>query len=358
MQLNKWKQREARLVSRICLLTTCFVVQILMTCDVVFAQGTAAHQTADTIAEHQESSQRTIRLHAGSPEASSFLPGTIVAEFNDYRITAGDVSFHLNRTVAEKSLKEDALIAGRAAALEFLINRKILLDWARKSRQWPGDSKIKMERTKRLSELESADETLEGFLSTKGISQDMWETELVWGLAWNAFLENLLDDSTLEQHFQQKKRKYDGTRIQVAQILFALAPTENVENVLESARNVKQQIEEGRTTFAAAVREHSVSPSRERDGIVGWMDALGPMPPDFTDYVMDLNPGDLTEPFQTIFGIHLVKCIEIQVGTKQFDDARKQVFEDLAENVFKTTSEELRPSVEVQYNDQYPHFIR
>lgn len=83
--------------------------------------------------------------------------------------------------------------------------------------------------------------------------------------------------------------------------------------------------------FAALARAHSDDTgSAVRGGDLGWS-SPGQMVPAFEDMMNQLEPGQLSEPFQTQFGWHIVQLLE----RRQHDDtdkyyrnqARKQLFE-------------------------------
>jgi parvulin-like peptidyl-prolyl isomerase len=64
-------------------------------------------------------------------------------------------------------------------------------------------------------------------------------------------------------YFSEHAREFDGTRLQVAQIL--LKPSDESDAArqvaIDQAKAIRQQIVEGKVTFAAAAREQSTGPS-------------------------------------------------------------------------------------------------
>lgn len=96
----------------------------------------------------------------------------------------------------------------------------------------------------------------------------------------------------------------------------------------EAAAEVKEELDAG-ADFAELARTRSTGPSAPNGGSLGWF-GEGMMVPEFEGAVSALEPGEVTEPFQTQFGWHVAKLNEVrETEAPAIDDVR----EDLAAQV-------------------------
>ncbi|RFA31274.1 molecular chaperone SurA [Alkalilimnicola ehrlichii] len=86
---------------------------------------------------------------------------------------------------------------------------------------------------------------------------------------------------------------------------------------------------EGGANFAELARSHSDDPgSAARGGDLGWADP-GTMVPEFENVMNSLAPGELSEPFRTPFGWHIVEVLDRREQDVSEDIRRAQAAEQL-----------------------------
>lgn len=96
----------------------------------------------------------------------------------------------------------------------------------------------------------------------------------------------------------------------------------------EDAAAVKAELDEG-ADFAELARERSTGPSAPNGGALGWF-GPGMMVPEFEQAVSGLEPGDVSEPFETQFGWHVARLSEVR---EQEPPALDEVRDGLAEQI-------------------------
>ncbi len=75
-------------------------------------------------------------------------------------------------------------------------------------------------------------------------------------------------------------------------------------------RTIHQKLTSGAATFEALAKEYSEDPrSREKGGDLNWF-SRSRLPDDFTDPVFALAPGEISEPFRSSLGWHIVEVLE------------------------------------------------
>lgn len=73
--------------------------------------------------------------------------------------------------------------------------------------------------------------------------------------------------------------------------------------------DLRKKIEAGQLDFASAAREVSQDVSAAQGGDLGWA-SPGKFVPEFDDVLNTLQPGQISQPFASRFGVHLVQLLE------------------------------------------------
>lgn len=96
--------------------------------------------------------------------------------------------------------------------------------------------------------------------------------------------------------------------------VYLRVPSENqVDDVIEQAKQGYNEYTSGQIDWANFVQNYSQDPqSGPVEGRIGWVNH-GRYDPRFTDVIMSMNaPGDVTEPFFSGYGVHVVKLDSIR----------------------------------------------
>ena len=103
----------------------------------------------------------------------------------------------------------------------------------------------------------------------------------------------------------------------------------------EAAAEVKAELDGG-ADFAEVARERSTGPTGPNGGALGWF-GEDQMVPEFQQAVSELEPGEVSEPFETQFGWHVAKLNEVR---EQEPPALEEVRADLEQQVRMQAVEE------------------
>ena len=284
-----------------------------------------------------------------------------VAIVNDQLITKRQVDYLFSQAVGERKLSESQISKTMSVILEKLINQQVVIGFLAKFEIEAGENEI----VERIDELEAnlatVNKKLEDHLAEIKLSKSDLEFLFKWDIAWNKYIQQKVTDQQLEAYFNRNKRKYDGTRIRVAHIFLknqTAAPSDsrvNSEkkryNFLMSAKKIHREIDSGETSWDAALKKHSQSPSKDDGGEVGWIQFDGPMPKSFTRAAFELNTGQMSEPIQTPFGIHIIKCVEVEDGKDDWQKSRDALEADYSKFLFDAIVKEHRPKAKI-YRDR------
>ncbi len=77
----------------------------------------------------------------------------------------------------------------------------------------------------------------------------------------------------------------------------------------EHARQIKQELDDGKTEFEELAKEKSDCPSSKKGGDLGWF-GRGKMAKPFERKAFDLDKGKVSEPVETQFGWHIIKKVD------------------------------------------------
>ncbi len=122
---------------------------------------------------------------------------------------------------------------------------------------------------------------------------------------------------------------------------------------IETAEAVLKKLKKGHD-FATLAREHSLSPDRENGGNLGYF-SKGQLPPEFDKVLFNLAAGQLSDPVESPYGIHLFLVERRRrAGLRAFAAVKKEIMEQLSqqreEDAFQKWLEELHADTQVSVN--------
>ena len=271
----------------------------------------------------------------------------IAARVDGFEIREVRVEAYLQRTVPGWPLAKEQQPPARAAAAEHLIKRQLVLASLRLAGLGSTPTELEWKRDELRAQLQRVGKTLNDHLDASNLSEEELRNDMDWELAWKKYLARTLTAERLEQEYRAHSRDFDGTELHVAQILLPAEPAKAQTDGLARAEQLAQRLRRGELDWNSAVRGHSISPSRERDGDLGWIRRQEPMPEEFSRTAFALIEGEISAPLASKFGVHLIKCLEVRPGKLQFGDVRDEVYRVVMEAEFRRLAAEMRPKVDV-----------
>ena len=117
---------------------------------------------------------------------------------------------------------------------------------------------------------------------------------------------------------------------------------------------LRRDIESGKATFAALARENSQDGSSVQGGDLGWIPP-GVFVPEFEDVMNKLDPGQLSDPTVSRFGVHLIEVLgrrQAAIGERELRDmARSSLREKKYPAAYDSWAAEIRGQSYVEYRD-------
>lgn len=158
----------------------------------------------------------------------------------------------------------------------------------------------------------------------------------------------------LERKLNREPAEVRIPQTEVRHILLKIGPTQSEQVARERLADYKRRIQSGQATFAELARAHSQDASAADGGELGWA-APGQFVPEFEQAMNNLDPGQVSDPVTTRFGVHLIQVEgrreQVLTGAEQRELARNMLREKKAEEAFDTWAREVRGRAYVEYRE-------
>ena len=106
------------------------------------------------------------------------------------------------------------------------------------------------------------------------------------------------------------------------------------DQAMRRLADIKQKIAGGTQSFEQAARENSEDSSAAQGGDLGWV-SPGTFVPEFEEVINRLQPGGLSDPVVSRFGVHLIQVLDRRTVTLDPKQQREQVRNILRERKFE-----------------------
>lgn len=304
---------------------------------------------------------------AGGQEKSPAQPASpprggakvVVATVGDEPINAADVERLLGEASGNKEVNPAALPLLQAQVLSEIVNRRLVMAYARRTGIAPSQAEIDTALTEVRTKLELQHRSLEDYLARRGLTMGDLRRQAAWSLVWPKCLAKYVTDQRLSEYFQQHRRQFDGSQVSVSHILLGLpreAGPRTTNELVHRAEGIREEIVSGKISFAAAAAKYSSGPSAAKGGELGFIQRHGAMVESFARAAFALEPGEVSRPVVTTFGVHLIRAGEIKPGGKQLADVRVEVREALARELLERLAEIERRHTPVTFTGTSPYF--
>jgi peptidyl-prolyl cis-trans isomerase C len=173
-----------------------------------------------------------------------------------------------------------------------------------------------MEREKEADKIES-----EPLLDKKLINAELNEfrKEMLISRYFEKFLQEKVSEEAVHNYYAANAEKYQDRKVHVAHILVRIdknmgEPERQAK--LTTAQEVYSKLKTG-ADFSEIAKQYSEDAiSSKKGGDLGWL-REGAIDTRFSKTVFSMEPNQISEPFETAFGFHVVKLLEGPVVVKK-----------------------------------------
>lgn len=150
------------------------------------------------------------------------------------------------------------------------------------------------------------------------------------------------DAQVAKEYDLQKSQFVASERRQVSHILFEVNESQNDEEALARALDIKQRLDNGESFNELANSYSQDSGSASEGGDLGYTEEDGTFPEAFEKAVFSLGKNEVSEPVVTDAGIHLIKVGDVEpVEIQSFEELRPAIVELLEKRAAKKEYIEL-----------------
>lgn len=170
-----------------------------------------------------------------------------------------------------------------------------------------------------------------------------WRRRALRDVYFDKSVRNSIKDADVKQHYAgQVGTMKPEEEIRARHIL--------VES-REKARDVFEKIAHG-TDFAQLAKEHSKDPgSKDQGGELGFF-GRGQMVPQFEEVAFKLKQGEISQPFESQFGWHIVRVDERrQRPVPPFETVKERVVAHMIHRKAQQIAADLREKAQIEYID-------
>ncbi|MBP85291.1 MAG: hypothetical protein CMJ64_01015 [Planctomycetaceae bacterium] len=281
--------------------------------------------------------------------------GEIAASIDNDFVYVSEVERELVRVVNDRPIEPAAKRVLQAQTLQQLIDRRLVVHWLQSKRQGASKGEVDLSIQRLQKRLAQRDKTLANHLAELKTTEEETRRLFEWQIGWQRFTARYMTDENLQKFFEQHRRDFDGTKIHVAHILLK-TEGEDPQSALEKASELRKQIVSGELTFAAVAMDHSAAPTGAKGGDIGLISRREPMPESFSKAAFALAEGKVSEPVVSAFGVHLIRCLEIEPGQRGWENVREELSEAITRYLFTWAADRQRANAKIEFTGALPHF--
>ncbi|MDE1172693.1 MAG: peptidylprolyl isomerase [Parvibaculaceae bacterium] len=206
----------------------------------------------------------------------------------------------------------------RSQVLRSLIDEKLEMQEADRQKVTVPEDQINQAYASIAARAEMTPDQIDHYLEQNGISKSSMVNQIKAEIAWNQVVGQQfgslisVGDDQVDEVLRKLKDESGETQYLVGEILLTYENPQQEAEVSAGAAQLVQQIRAG-APFQAVASQFSQSPSAASGGDIGWVHA-SQLPSALVDIVPNMQPGQVSDPIQTVNGYYIVQLRSRQTG--------------------------------------------
>ncbi len=234
-------------------------------------------------------------------------------------------------------LPETATEADRLRLINKAVDRILVKRFLQFAAIEPSQAALDQEVSTLLKATQAKGQTTQEVLNQLGLDEQKLRGLLWTDAAWKTYASTVVSRGALLAEWDMYRNRYDGTRVKASQIILRLPPdakTEKIQSALSELHGIHEKIANGELTFAEAARQYSQSPSGQKGGDLGEFEYYGRVAEEISSVAFQLSPGQISDPFRTRFGVHLLLLTDKLEGQFSIEDAKPEIYSRLSNRMW------------------------
>jgi peptidyl-prolyl cis-trans isomerase C len=240
--------------------------------------------------------------------------------------------------------------------MERLINTKLLMLYLARQQLPIGPEKIDEQIEQLKGDLKKDGQDLATAIVQNGISLENIRKTIEDRLRWSEYLKKNATEATLRKYLADHRDLFMGTQVRASHILIKVdpdAPAAEKEKAKQKLLQIKSEIRNGTTTFAAAANKFSQDQANSglAGGDLDYFTLASGYPDEFTDVAFRLKKGMISDPVETPFGFHLIEVTDRREGKPvDFEQAKPYILQEYGNELQRNvvTAERNRAKIEIK----------
>jgi parvulin-like peptidyl-prolyl isomerase len=287
----------------------------------------------------------------------------VAATVNGEKILVGDVRKILDSRPYPLTLTDEQKKEMRKAAVDSLVEDVVMRQFLAKNSGQVNQEEFNKEFYDLVAALKKQNKTLEQWYKETGQDELILRRDIVAKLQWKVMLTRYLPDAKAREYYDANKPFFDKVFVRASHILLKLPTNPSVEQRNKAVQQMliwRQEILSGKVTFEAIAKQYSQCPSKdakdaktklETPGDIGQFPYKFVVVPEFAKVAYSMKIGEISEPVQTVFGIHLIKVTDRTKGEPSTFEALKDTVRDVwaqEEDLFVRVLAEQRGKADIK----------
>jgi parvulin-like peptidyl-prolyl isomerase len=296
---------------------------------------------------------------AAANDVDAALPESVAARVGEQPISHAQLAAALRRNGVAALPAGPQRLQGEAEAIEQLIDEALLGKVIEREQITIDPAEVDAAVARLRDQVSARGMDFAAFLAKQARDEQGLRDQIVLELGIQKFVRPRLTPDALAASFEKGRRELDGTQLRVSHIL--LRPDlgrgdRAAEECIERAAAIRREILQGGLSFEDAARKHSAAPSRHRGGELGFLPRRSVANEEFARQAFALAKGDISKPFATTFGVHVVKVTGMEPGKLTAEGLRPQLEQMVGNDIVRDTVAQARRASRIEYAAGVSHF--
>ncbi|MEX0794086.1 MAG: peptidylprolyl isomerase [Pirellulaceae bacterium] len=282
---------------------------------------------------------------------------TVVATVNGEPILQAEMQSQLQAQLQGQQVAPQDQQRLERQVLESLIDSRLVEQFVREQGPEVPEEEIQQTLQRVEQQLTAEGMSLDQYLQMQGLKKEMFRDRIAGSLGWQKYTQQQAADDKLRAHYEQNKEAFDGTEVRARHLMLPKeAPMEPGQpaaangpgQAAQQAEEIRQAVEQG-LDFAQAVEQYSADPGKaENGGDLGYFTRHGKLIDPIAEAAFSLEPGQVSKPIESPFGVHLIQVTDRKPGEQDFEAAKQDVAQVVQSEIWSKIVSEMRPKAEVK----------
>jgi len=240
-------------------------------------------------------------------------------------------------------------------AVDLLVNTKLLALFLKDQRIEVAPAEVEQVVSQYEKNAQENKSSLTAELANSNLTPEEFRDEIARTLQWKKYVQRLGTEAELRKYAETNKDHFGRAMVRASHILIRVEPNaseEDKQKAREKALAIKKEIESGKLSFADAANKYSEDPGNQQTPSGGDLDFFprkGLFIDAFTAAAFGMKKGEISDPIDTVYGVHLIQVTDRRDSQPvDFDKRRDEILEEYASELQSKIVDQERAKAKVE----------